>query len=222
MTRAFRAEAERMLKRLDDVRERRLLDRERAARERELKERFAEEVAAARRVEPPPTAWKPEEGGKVLVASLGREGVIRGISGHKAEVRLGAAIFTVPVDDLRPAAAPPAAAGPGAPAGPRTAAARPGARPLGRSAEAAERAAVRELILLGYRVDEALDAVDKYLDEAQLAGQSEVRLVHGFGTGALKKAVREHVSAHPEVVSWRDGRPDEGGGGATVVALRTE
>ncbi|MCU0225062.1 MAG: Smr/MutS family protein [Acidobacteria bacterium] len=222
LTRAFRAEAEKMLKRLDDVRERRLLDRERAARERELKERFAEEVAAARRIEPPPAAWQPEEGGKVFVASLGREGVIRGISGHKAEVRLGAAIFTIPLDDLRPPGAPaaPAAA---APRGPRTAAARPGAsRPLGRSAEAAERAAARELILLGYRVDEALDAVDKALDEAQLAGLTELRLVHGFGTGALKKAVREHVSAHPEVVSWRDGRPDEGGGGATVVALRTE
>jgi DNA mismatch repair protein MutS2 len=81
---------------------------------------------------------------------------------------------------------------------------------------------VRELILLGYRVDEALYAVDKYLDEAQLGGLAEVRLVHGFGTGALKKAIREHVSAHPDVVSWRDGRPDEGGGGATVVALRTE
>ncbi len=227
MTRAFRAEAERMLKRLDDVREKRLLDRERAARERELKERFAEEVAAARRTEPPPAAWTPEEGGKVLVASLGREGVIRGIIGARAEVRLGAAIFTVPVDDLRPAAPPPAAGGAGAPVaprGPRTGAdaGRAGKHPIGRSAEAAERAAVRELILLGYRVDEALDAVDKYLDEAQLAGLTEVRLVHGFGTGALKKAIREHVSAHAEVVSWRDGRPDEGGGGATVVALRTE
>ncbi len=223
MARAFRAEAERMLKRLDDVREKRLLDRERAARERELKERFAEEVAAARRTEPPPAAWQPEEGGKVLVASLGREGVIRGITGTRAEVRLGAAIFTVPLDDLRPAAAPPAAGGPDARRGPRTAAAgRPGTSAIGRSAQAAERAAVRELILLGYRVDEALDAVDKYLDEAQLAGLAEVRLVHGFGTGALKKAIREHVSAHPDVVSWRDGRPDEGGGGATVVALRTE
>jgi DNA mismatch repair protein MutS2 len=224
MTRAFRAEAGKMLGRLDDLREKRLLDRERAARERELKERFAEEVAAARRAEPPPASWVAEEGGRVFVASLGREGVIRGLSGRKAEVRLGAAIFTVPLEDLRP---PGAAAGsePGAaaatPSGAR-AASRDGRHAPAPASPHAGRAVARELILLGFRVDEALDAIDRYLDEAQLAGTAEVRLVHGFGTGALKRAVREHVSAHPEVASWREARPDEGGGGATVVVLRTE
>jgi len=215
MTRAFRVEADRMIARLDDVREKRLLDRERAARERELREKFAEEVAAARRTEPPPPTWRPEEGGKVHVLSLGREGVLRGILGHKAEVRLGGAVFTVPLDDLRP---------PSAVAGTEVASTgrevRGGAR--GQAGRAAPRPAQREIVLLGFRVDEALDAVEKFLDDARLDGLTEVRVVHGFGTGALKRAIREQLGSHPFVASWRDGRPEEGGGGATVVALRED
>jgi DNA mismatch repair protein MutS2 len=77
-----------------------------------------------------------------------------------------------------------------------------------------------ELLLLGQRTDEARDAVEKYLDDAFLAGLATVRLIHGKGSGALRKTVRDLLAAHPLVDSFRDGEPAEGGTGATVAALK--
>jgi DNA mismatch repair protein MutS2 len=73
---------------------------------------------------------------------------------------------------------------------------------------------------LGQRADEARDAVEKYLDDAFMAGLATVRVVHGRGTGTLRKVVRELLAAHPLVESFRDGEPGEGGDGATVAALK--
>ena len=77
-----------------------------------------------------------------------------------------------------------------------------------------------ELLLLGQTTDEARDRVEQYLDDAFLAGLATVRLVHGKGTGALRKAVRDLLAGHPLVDSFRDGEPSEGGAGATVAALK--
>lgn len=78
---------------------------------------------------------------------------------------------------------------------------------------------VSELNLIGARVDEALDASDKFLDRALLEGKQAVRIIHGFGTGTLRKAVREHLRKHPAVKSFRPGKENEGGDGATVAVL---
>ena len=75
-------------------------------------------------------------------------------------------------------------------------------------------------MLIGRTTDEARDLVEKYLDDAFMAGLAHVRLVHGKGTGALRKAVRGVLSEHPLVDSYRDGEPAEGGSGATVAALK--
>jgi DNA mismatch repair protein MutS2 len=53
-----------------------------------------------------------------------------------------------------------------------------------------------------------------------MAGLPTVRLVHGKGTGTLRKVIRELLAAHPLVESFRDGDPSEGGAGATVAALK--
>jgi len=84
----------------------------------------------------------------------------------------------------------------------------------------APRPVAPEILLLGKTTDEARDAVERYLDAAFLAGLSSVRLVHGKGTGALRKAVRDLLGGHPLVDSFREGEPSEGGGGATVAALK--
>ncbi len=76
-----------------------------------------------------------------------------------------------------------------------------------------------ELNLIGQRVDDALDESDKFLDRALLEGKQAVRIIHGFGTGALRKAVREHLRKHPAVSSWRPGDDNEGGDGATIAVL---
>lgn len=75
-----------------------------------------------------------------------------------------------------------------------------------------------ELMLIGKTTDEGRDLVEKYLDDAFLAGRRSVRLVHGKGTGALRKAVHELLAVHPLVESFR---PDSGGG-ATVVELKVD
>ena len=77
-----------------------------------------------------------------------------------------------------------------------------------------------ELKLLGQTVSEALEAVDKYLDDAFLAGLPTVRIVHGRGTGALRKGVQEELRAHPLVKSFQLASRVEGGEGTTVVTLK--
>ena len=77
-----------------------------------------------------------------------------------------------------------------------------------------------ELHLRGLTGEEAWSKVDKYFDEAQIAGFHTVRLVHGKGTGALKKALWNYLRVDPRVASYRIGQFGEGDGGVTVVELK--
>ncbi len=83
---------------------------------------------------------------------------------------------------------------------------------------AAERIA-RSLDLRGERVEAALEQLDAYLDQALLAGLDSAIIVHGTGTGALRRAIRERLVEHPRVRATRSGRKEEGGDQATVVEL---
>ena len=74
-----------------------------------------------------------------------------------------------------------------------------------------------EIYLRRLPVEEALFRLDRYLDEAFVAGLITVRVVHGKGTGTLRAAVREALSAHPLVKGFRDGYIGEGDAGVTVV-----
>ena len=76
-----------------------------------------------------------------------------------------------------------------------------------------------ELNLIGQRVDEALDNAQRFLDQSLLAGKAAVRIIHGHGTGALKEAIRSELRAFPGVRSFRPGKQNEGGDGATVVVM---
>jgi DNA mismatch repair protein MutS2 len=98
-----------------------------------------------------------------------------------------------------------------------------GPSPRDRAAEelrrrAAERVAPR-LDLRGERVEAALEQLDAYLDQALLAGLDSVAIVHGAGTGALRRAIRERLAEHPRIRDVRSGRRDEGGDGTTVAEL---
>ncbi|HEY0728973.1 MAG TPA: Smr/MutS family protein, partial [Pyrinomonadaceae bacterium] len=85
---------------------------------------------------------------------------------------------------------------------------------------AAEQTAKSELNVIGQTTDEAVDAVDKFLDEASLASLSQVRIVHGHGTGALRRAIAGLLGGHPHVARFVSAPPDQGGAGATLVELR--
>jgi dsDNA-specific endonuclease/ATPase MutS2 len=81
------------------------------------------------------------------------------------------------------------------------------------------RTVASSLDLRGARVEEALAALERYLDDAALAGLDQVVIIHGLGTGALRDAVRERAGSHPLVSSLRPGERGEGGDGATIVKL---
>lgn len=75
------------------------------------------------------------------------------------------------------------------------------------------------LDLRGMRVDEALMALEKRLDQAYLAGEAQLVVIHGMGTSALRKATREYLASSPYGVSCRPGTREEGGEGVTIVTL---
>jgi DNA mismatch repair protein MutS2 len=161
------------------------------------------------RVTPAPPAPPPGEiplapGMAVAADHLGLRGQLVAIAGESATVQAGAVSVRVPLSALRPTIE--AALRPAASRSPRP--------------DAPVRSVAPELMLIGRTTDEARDLVEKYLDDAFMAGMANVRLVHGKGTGALRKAVRGVLSDHPLVESFRDGAPGEGGAGATVAALK--
>lgn len=78
---------------------------------------------------------------------------------------------------------------------------------------------INELHLRRLTVDEALLKLDKYLNDAFMAGLYQVRVIHGKGTGALRQAVREALDKHPLVKSYRPAGYGEGGAGVTIVEL---
>jgi DNA mismatch repair protein MutS2 len=215
----FRRQARRELGEVRDDRERRRSERALAKAEARVRTEHARskgELApstdgfdASAWVAPP----RLHEGMEVLVRSLSKVGKVVEIRERKVEVQLGRTVFTVGRDELLVRSRADAAA-PREPkrAGPRRETER------GRGPDEAAAANV-ELSLIGKRVDEALDELDKYLDSATLAGHGQVRVIHGHGTGRLRDAVREFLRSHVHVREIRAGRPNEGGNGATVVRL---
>lgn len=76
-----------------------------------------------------------------------------------------------------------------------------------------------ELDLRGQRAEDALDALDRYLESAYLAGLPFVRIIHGKGTGRLRQVIREALGQSPHVRNWESGNDKEGGEGVTVARL---
>jgi DNA mismatch repair protein MutS2 len=134
-------------------------------------------------------------------------GDVTAIDGDKVTMIVSGRKVTMDRRDLVPKGAPPAAK-------PQT--------PRQRDTKSSGDVAVvvsAELNLIGHRVDEAIDESDRFLDRALLEGKQAVRIIHGFGTGTLRKALRDHLRKHPAVKSWRPGAENEGGDGATIAVL---
>ncbi|MBE3589378.1 MAG: endonuclease MutS2 [Firmicutes bacterium] len=198
--------------------------RERALAEAPAAASAGDGRAAAGRV-PEPGELVP--GRTVYVRSLRLEGEV--LAPPDAEdqvaVRVGVMRVHVPRSDLAVAPTDGAAAGSGGGGARGAGGRRPPAGHGGggthvQLAGAKAREIRPELDLHGLTVDEALPLVDKYLDDAYLAGLRTVRLVHGKGTGALRQAVRRFLATHRLVDSFRPGAADEGGPGTTVARLR--
>ncbi|HSW09865.1 MAG TPA: endonuclease MutS2 [Bacillota bacterium] len=150
----------------------------------------------------PVSADELRVGATVTVRSLACEGIVLAL-GDPVAVQVGAMRVSVPLSDLGRATR--------------------GGEPVSERYDTpmlAKAAAVSpEFHLRGLVVEDALMQLDKYLDDACLAGLDRVRLVHGKGTGALREAVRAYLRQHPRVVSYRPGESGEGGDGVTVAEL---
>jgi DNA mismatch repair protein MutS2 len=195
-------------------------------------ERLPEPAAPAKQrgPKPAPVTWRL--GDRARSRTGGWEGRIAALEkgGTRATLEAGGLRVSVAVDDLEPAVGPSgggasaggAGGGNGAPAGGRGAGSTPG-RSRGSAIGSLQldraRTVASSLDLRGARVDEALEALGRYLDDAALAGLDQVTIIHGLGTGALRDAVRADAGAHPLVRSFRAGERGEGGDGATIIRL---
>jgi DNA mismatch repair protein MutS2 len=221
LVRSARNEAERLVADLrDDVKEtRRSLDRETitapsidaaVARAEGQLERLPESPPEPTPPEPVAHDWRLGE--RARSRNGGWEGRIAALErgGKRATLEAGGMRVTVDVDDLEPAFA----GGRGAPDGSPFEAVGTGDLSLDRA-----RSVASSLDLRGARVDEALEALGRYLDDASLAGLDKVLIIHGSGTGALRDAVRKEAGSHPLVKGVRAGERGEGGDGASIVTL---
>jgi DNA mismatch repair protein MutS2 len=77
-----------------------------------------------------------------------------------------------------------------------------------------------DLNVIGCTVDEAIARAERFLDESLLTDQRTVRVIHGYGTGQLKKALSGFLQQHPLVARFATAPPEQGGGGVTVVELK--
>jgi DNA mismatch repair protein MutS2 len=76
-----------------------------------------------------------------------------------------------------------------------------------------------EINVIGQRVDPALSMIERYLNDASLAGLNQVKIIHGIGTGILAGAISDFLQDHPLVEEFRKGHADEGSHGVTIVTL---
>jgi DNA mismatch repair protein MutS2 len=162
------------------------------------------------------TARPIEVGDRVRLRSFGSIGIVDKISNGEAEVRVKALRFREKLSnlDLVEAAEPKNEMG----------------RLMKMQAAAKRATEVRlstpesdaraEINLIGRTTDEAVDEADKFLDEAFLNSLHHIRIIHGHGTGALRKAISDFLRNHPHVARFSQAPQDQGGAGATIVELK--
>jgi len=146
------------------------------------------------------------EGDKVYLRALGKKGLVLSVNGNAVEIQVGNMRVRAQKSDLEHTAqeeAPEVEAGYETIVRTPTEVVSPG----------------MELDLRGQQVDEALENLGYFLDKAFLARLPWARIIHGMGTGRLRKAVRDVLKAHPQVDHYEPGKEGEGGDGVSVVSF---
>jgi DNA mismatch repair protein MutS2 len=191
---------------------------------REFREQFDSTVVAhasgADRGDPhaePQLVKHVSEGDSVKLKSTGRAARIsRKLDDNHFEVEVGAMKMKIARDDIAEVLSSGVSNARAADSPVKSAR----ARGISESLENEGQNAASEINVIGYNVDDATRAVEKFVDHAFLAGLPRVRVVHGSGMGILRKALRQALQQHPHVESVAEPPQNEGGGGATVVELR--
>jgi DNA mismatch repair protein MutS2 len=143
-------------------------------------------------------------GDRVAVGPLGLEGIVQVVYEREAEVNVRGKRLRASLEELRVLGQGPA-----------------GASRVNVSVQVQPRdSSASELNVIGCTVDEAVSRADKFLDEAVLAELRTVRIIHGHGTGQLRRGLAEYLRENPLVSSFAIAPPEQGGSGATIVELK--
>jgi DNA mismatch repair protein MutS2 len=167
--------------------------------------------------ERPPTPVPPEElstGQQVIVKGWKQPLIFRRRDGNSAEVEAGPMRLKVSLADIVGFAERPA----GSKVDAAVAAAKTRGLTVHTQASAAD--APDEINVIGCTVEEATERVDKFLDEAALAAKPSVRIIHGHGTGALRRGLAEFLASHPLVEGISHEKPERGGDAITIAELK--
>jgi DNA mismatch repair protein MutS2 len=148
---------------------------------------------------------EPEIGSKVTVGGLGLEGIVISIDGNRAEIDVRGKRIQAKVKELRVISGPSAQA-------PSKVRVNVDLKP--------REGMLSELNVIGLTVDQAIDRVSRYLDDTMVTDLHEVRIVHGHGTGQLRKGLHTFLKTHPQVEKYYAAPDNQGGGGATIVELK--
>jgi len=152
---------------------------------------------------PEQTAGPIEPGSRVVVDGLGLEGIVVELRGKDAEIDVRGKRMRAKVRDLRAVGGTPASAR------------------VNVNVDLQPReGSFTELNVIGQTVDEAIARLEKFLDESTLTDQHTIRIVHGHGTGQLRRAIAAFLKKHPLVAHYELAPQNQGGGGATIVELK--
>jgi DNA mismatch repair protein MutS2 len=158
------------------------------------------------------SAERLQPGARIRVRGFSKPVVLRRIDGSSAEIEAGPLRMKVAVDEITGVEAEAPASKSNAPAG--------RLQSVTVSAQSGGGAASGEINVIGMTVEEATDRLDKFLDEAALANRAQVRVIHGHGTGALRKGIATFLSSHPLVEKHSFETEERGGKAITVVELQ--
>ena len=148
-----------------------------------------------------------EAGSRVVIGGLGLEGTVIELRGKQADVDVRGKRMRAAVRDLKAVRR----AGP-AEGGPTRVHVNVDLQP--------REGSLSELNVIGQTVDEAISRLEKFLDESTVTDQHTIRIVHGHGTGQLRRAIAAFLKTHPLVAHYQLAPQDQGGGGATIVELK--
>jgi DNA mismatch repair protein MutS2 len=156
---------------------------------------------------PPREAVVPVVGARVVVGPLGMEGTLVGIHGQQAEIDVRGKRLRAAMRDVRAIGAASASSPP-----PATVRVSVDLKP--------REGLLTELNVIGCTVDQAVDRVSRFFDQTMMTDIHEVRIVHGHGTGQLRKGLAAYLKTHPLVSKFYSAPQEQGGGGATIVELK--
>ncbi|HSP91008.1 MAG TPA: endonuclease MutS2 [Vicinamibacterales bacterium] len=147
----------------------------------------------------------PRVGDRVLLRGLGVEGRVLAVQAGEADVDVRGKRLRARASELQVVGGP-------APAAP--------AKVNVNVMVSAREGATTEINVIGCSVDEALSRIERFLDDLLLTDERQVRIIHGFGTGQLRRSIGEYLDRHPLVATHQPAPQERGGGGVTVAELK--